>query len=460
MNVLKNVQYILLAAFFGGMTVAVQAGALVNMLDSALKTEPNYLGVAAHLISVEEKSKQARAMLFPQLTASVGINTNHRTYITKDNSVPPVADQFNSHVYQVNLTQPLWNHANFISHSQSQKSVKQAQYQLSEAEQTLAFKITSSWCEVLLARDYVTLVAVQMKITENEWKSAIHGVRAGMQSAVSEIEAEAKYYQSQSDHKKAQNELKLKRMVLEQLVGSLEAFIPPFIATSNRLGAISLLQPKPIEYWIQQAENKGPTLQASYAALEVASEGVRKQRAGHEPTLDMVGNYGSNSQNVGNFPGQRAYKIDQSALGVQLSVPLFSGGAQTAKMREAIALKEKAQQELEVVRRSLLVSIQQAWYGWESAHEAYQSHTNTLKALKMTLQATREGLNKGIKTQRECLLVEQAIEKNRVELNKSFYDMVTSTLKLKSVVGELERDDLRKVEQFFTKEDLGLDIEV
>jgi outer membrane protein len=204
-----------------------------------------------------------------------------------------------------------------------------------------------------------------------------------------------------------------------------------------------------LEIWLDSVEKGNPALRAAREAFEAAGHEVDKQRAGHLPTLDLVATYGKNSQATGGFPGQAGYDIKQNAIGLQLNVPIFSGGTQSAKVDEAVAMKEKTRQDMEAARRVARFAAQQAWLGWQGAAARAQAGMQGVRAALAALQVARRGLESGLKTDLDVLQAEQQLAAARRDLRKARYEQIVTQLKLKAAAGSATLQDVVAVDGLF-----------
>jgi outer membrane protein len=160
----------------------------------------------------------------------------------------------------------------------------------------------------------------------------------------------------------------------------------------------------------------------------------------------MVGSYGRNSQQVGNFPGQGGYDIRQGTIGLQLNVPLFSGGAQNARVDEAVAVREKARQDLVSAQRASRLAAQQAWFSWQAASARRAAALQAARAALLALTTASSGIAAGVKTELDQLQAQQLAEGARRDLSKAHYDLAVSYVRLKAACGELDEADFQAVE--------------
>ncbi|WP_162084661.1 TolC family outer membrane protein [Sulfuriferula nivalis] len=412
---------------------------LKDAVSLAEINDPVFLSAQANLLATQARSSQAVANLLPQISATANTTGNHRNYQVRDGSQSSAVDNYNSNGAQLSATQPLWHHANWIAVTQADKNASQATYQLAAAEQDLLLRLAQAWFDVMSARDVVVFSDAQVIATKQQWDQIKRASELGVVNGVAVEEAHAKYDQAVADDSGAQTDQLIKVAALEQIIGPSVALTLPalnmnYVATDPRSGTFEL--------WLKHAEEKSPLVLAALRGFDAASEEIRKQRAGHEPTLDLVANYGRNGQQVGSFPGQSGFTIVQSTVALQLSVPIYSGGGQSAKVAEAMAMQEKARMDLETAKRNVLQACRQAWFGWQADNARQTAALQYLKFSSLNLHSTIQGQSHDLKTELDVLTARQQVYSATKDLQKARYDMMMSQLKLKATAGELVDSDL------------------
>lgn len=408
--------------------------------------EPNYLGAKASSAASQEKSRQANAGLLPQVNATAAANYNHRDYHTRDGLIPFSIDYYNSNSGQISLTQPLYRPSNWIAARQAEMVVSQADYQLAAAEQDLLARFVVAWCDTMFARDSLLFYTRQVAATKQQWEILKRGVELGTAAAPGLEEARAKHEQALSERVSAEMDFQVKIAALEQVLGPMQSFVPPFLSYGMKPQELTS---EPLEEWLQRAE-RSPQVLATAQALSAADDEVRKQRASYEATLDLVGSYGRNAQQVGNFPGQAGYDIKLGTVGLQLSIPLYSGGGQSAKVGEAIALREKARQDMAAAQRATRLAVKQAWFGAQGATTRHVAALQAVRSSILALRAALGGVTAGLKTDLEILQARQQLEAAKRDVNRARYDMITSLIKMKAAAGQLGDNDLESLDKVFT----------
>ncbi|HEU0187730.1 MAG TPA: TolC family outer membrane protein [Gallionellaceae bacterium] len=425
----------------------VHALTLAEAVELARRNDPVFLSAQANASASHERSSQATANLLPQISATANTIDNRRTYEVRDVDLPPTEDRYNSNSAQLNLTQPLWRHANWIAGSQAEAAAAQADLQRVAAEQDLLVRLGQAWFDAMLARDVVTFCNSQVTATRQQWEQVRRAAALEMVSGVAAEEARSKYEQAVADQASAEADQMVKMAALEQIIGPADAFAAPvlsekYAAADPRSGTL--------EQWLQHAEENSPQVLAAMRGVDAASDEVRKQRAGHEPTLDLVASYGRTSQQAGSFPGQNGFNIRQGTVGFQLNVPIYSGGGVSAKVGESVALREKALMDLESARRTVRQTCKQAWFGWQAGNTRQSAAQQSMRFATISLNAAIYGKSHDLKTEVDVLVARQQISSAIRDLQKSRYDMITSQLKLKASAGELQDADLTAFDAWLT----------
>lgn len=415
-------------------------------VELARTTEPVFLATKATTAAAQERTKQAAAGLLPLVNATASTNTNRRDYHQVGDSF---IDTYNSNSAEFRLTQPLWRRANVFALRQAETAASQAEYQLVAAEQELLSKLVTSWFDAMSARDSMTFTARQASATRQQWEILRRGVELGTASAPATEEARAKHEQALAESVSAEMEFHVRAAALEQIIGPVRAFTPPHLRNASTIRGLG---GHTLDEWLERVE-VSPQVRAAHHALSAADEEIRKQRASYEPTIDLVGSYGRSAQQVGNFPGQPPYDIKTGTIGLQLTVPIFTGGGTQAKVSEALALREKASQELSAAQRASRLAAKQAWYGWLAANSRHPAALQAVRSSQLAQRAATQGITSGVRTEVDRLQANLQLEGARRDFNKARYDLIVSFVRLKAVAGKLVDDDMLWLEFLFVEQE-------
>lgn len=203
----------------------------------------------------------------------------------------------------------------------------------------------------------------------------------------------------------------------------------------------------PLAKFTSAIEDNNPTIRAAEQAVQMAQEVVRKQQAQHAPTLDLVAGIGRTAQPAGTTPNQSGYKTRLDNVGLQLNVPLYTGGASSSKVLEALSLETKARYELDAAKRSALSQASQAWAQLRSAQAKLEVAELALTAGQSAERLAIIGQKNGTKTPLDELQAKQQIETARRDGKRAYYDNVIGMAKLLTANGLIEEDTLRDIQQ-------------
>lgn len=428
----------------------VRGETLLALLDRARAGEPAFLSAAADVDIASARKKLARAALLPQLNLSATSNEHDRTYHTRQSGFPDAQDRYRSTSQQLSLSQALIRVPEVMALRQSDHVLAQARFQYAGAEQVLKVRLLTVWFDLLAARDNYVFSLKQGLALERQWDIVQRGNALGLYSAVNLQDARARLEQGRADLATASAELAVQRTQLELLTGPLE--LEPLPALSQDAELDGMLTEN-LDHWLEVSSDGNPALLAALSAFEAATTEVGKQRAGHLPTLELIASYGNNGQGAGGFPGQAGYDIRQSSVGLQLSMPLYSGGGQSARVQEAVAQRERARHEVELSRRQAIAEVRQAWLGWESARARVLAGRRTFESAQAALLQAQRGLDRGVASDFEVLQAEQQLLAAQRDFRKARYDQVMATMRMRASAGLLHDRDFAALDALLTAQD-------
>ncbi len=198
-------------------------------------------------------------------------------------------------------------------------------------------------------------------------------------------------------------------------------------------------QPAAIDPWISSAENQNYNVTVSQLALESAKRDISRNRAGHYPTLDLVA---SSSHNNTNGFTSASGTNNNKAIGVQWSVPIFNGFAVTSRVREAIALEDKARNDLEANRRTAALQVRQSYLGVNSGLAQVKALEAAEVSSQSALDSNKLGYQVGVRINIDVLNAQRQLFSTRTDLARARYNTIMNGLRLKAAAGSLREADL------------------
>lgn len=412
-----------------GVHSPVFADDLMQIYHAAQTQDAVFAGARAAQQAGKEKLTQGRSLLLPSVNLSANTTYN-------DLNSPLLTKKYNSHGYALSVVQPLFREQNWATYQQAdlQVAISEAQFKL--AEQDVILRSAQTYFDVLIAQDTVQLTNAQKTAISQQLEQAKRNFEVGTSTITDTHEAQARFDLVVAQEIAAANNLELKRRALQQLVNG-------EVGELSTLGSgFKLESPNPADAqkWVADAQQGNYQIVIAQAAEALAEQEVAKNRGGHLPTLDAVGNY-SNSTGCSFSCGD----TKSISVGLQLNVPLFSGGATQSKWREADANREKAKQDLENTRRNVELQTRQAYLGVASGIAQVQALQQALKSSESLLQASKLGQEVGVRTSLDVLNAQQQLFSTRRDLFQAQYNFLVSHLRLKAAVGSLAEADLGQI---------------
>ena len=426
---------------------------LAQVYRDALAYDAQFASAKSAWEAGQEKLPQGRAGLLPVISASASTVWNEVDYQRRVNDPVlgrKIDSQYNTNGSQIVLTQPLFRWQNFEQYGQSKLAVAQADAVFAQAKQDLVLRVAQAYFDVLLAQANLETAQLQKTAIAEQLEAAKRNFEVGTATIVDTHEAQSRFDIATAQELASQNELEIKRQALRLITGK----IPEMLAPLRR--NVELLRPQPdnMAQWVETAEGGNPLVAAQEAALEIADKEINKQRAGHLPTVDLVATHGRNSATGGLTAGAvipYGYDSHVSTVGVQVSLPIFAGGAVMSRDREAVSLRDKARADLDNTKRSAALNARQAYLGVTSGLAQVKALRQALVSSQSSLDSNKLGYEVGVRINIDVLNAQQQLALTRRDLSKSVVDTLVAQLRLKSAAGSLGEDDIQAVNALLEK---------
>jgi len=433
---------LLSALLLSALPLGAKAMDLLEAYRDALNNDAQFAAARASLEAGREKLPQGRAALLPVVNLSANTLKNEIDSATRPSGgVLPINYQSNG--WSVSLTQPLFRWQNWAGYKQSELAVAYAEAQYAIARQDLLVKVTQAYFDVLLAQETLATAQSQKSAIAEQLALTKQGQIVGTASLTDSQEAQARFDLATAQEIAAANELLVRRRALKIITGK-----EPQPLKNLRPG-VTMGRPQPdnLDAWTTAAEQGSPAVQAAQAGFTMAEREVEKQRAGHLPTLDLVATRGHTAQQTTMVAGILYPGNDTSTttLGVQLALPLFSGGSMSSRDREAAALREKARADLNNARHQAAQQALQAYLGITSGLAQVQALEQGLVSSQSALASNRMGYQVGMRANIDVLNAQQQVSSTQRDLAKARFDTLAAQVRLKAAAGSLADPDIAEL---------------
>ena len=410
--------------------LGVSAADLLQVYKEALTNDAQYASARASLAAGQEKAPQGLSGLLPVIAAS-GSYTRIE---------PEGNSYYKNNTYGISLVQPLFNWASIQQYQQGRLATAASEAAFAQAQQDLLVRVAQAYFDVLAAHDVIAFVQAQKVAISEQLASAKRNFEVGTATITDTHEAQARYDLAVAQEIAGINDLEVKRNALLQIIGR-----PPATLAPLRSGvAISTPDPLKIDAWVSYAEKQNFGVLGSQLSLEIAQREISRMRSGHMPTVNLVAQRSRTDYSGPTLSPVSGEGITNS-IGVQWTIPLFAGMGVTSKVREAIALEDKARNDLEYTRRNAAQTARQTYLGVTSGLSQIKALEAAEVSSQSALDSNKLGYEVGVRINIDVLNAQQQLYSTRKDLAKARYDTIMSGLKLKSAAGILKEDDLVKV---------------
>ncbi|NNF17889.1 MAG: TolC family outer membrane protein [Gammaproteobacteria bacterium] len=442
---------------FSGLTVnSFGAEDLMSAYRLAVDNDPLLKEAAANRLALLEARPQARAGLLPfinlqgqyQDVGNDGTFSNFSPSLGTTVSTDSNSDS-RSLGYQVQVLQPLFRWDRFVALKRADKTIAQAEVNFAAAEQDLASRVAQRYFTVLSARDSLRAEtlnkeAIGRQLEQNETRFDV-----GLIAITDVLESRAAYDQSIASEIEAKRVLATARESLREITGSyLENLAAPGLE-------LELGNPVPADQdaWVRQALEQNLSLEASRLSVEIANDDVKTQRTGHYPSVDLAlshGEFDSSGDSVNTVmgvstPGSNDQDSSSDTISLQFNVPIYSGGAVSSRVRQAVYEKRAAQQRLERVARETERQTRDAYLSVLSEISRVRALKEAVKSSETALAATEAGFDVGTRTSVDVLNSRRDLLRSQVTFYNARYDYIINLIRLKQAAGSLAIEDLAEI---------------
>ncbi|MBK3444152.1 TolC family outer membrane protein [Pseudomonas lactis] len=404
---------------------------LMQLYRESRLEDPRVLAAYARTEAGKEHENEAFGSLLPQISANAGANR-----IKQVNE--QVNQIYNSENYSIGLSQVLYNKATWENYQKYKSMAKQALSEADEAQAEATVDLAQRYFAALAADDELELVQAERRATQKNLDrvSALYEKHYAMVTDVLDLKARVDSLAAQEVD--ARNQVRLSRAALSEIVGR-----PVTEKLSRVRNDVELkVSDESLESWVRLAQADNPSIKANLSALEAAEAGVRGGKGGHYPTLSL--NLSAQNTNEG-YNNALAPKTDSYVAGVQLSVPIYSGGSTSARARGLYQDQRSAELQLEATRRQVAKETTNAYLTADSSVEKIRANRNALASAEQSSIASEKAFTYGVVNAVDVLTSVQNEFKARRDLLKTQYDFITNLFILNRWAGKLSEESVDSV---------------
>lgn len=426
----------------------VQAQSLNELYEAARAYDASYLAARAQAETAQHRLTQSQALRRP--TLGLGVSATHQQVDPPKTVVggqQVAGDRVGSTTVQAGLSgsMSLYNRANGVTISQAERGVQVAAAELAVAEQDLMVRVSQAYFDVLAAREVLSTAQAAKKANAEQLASAKRNFEVGTTTITDTREAQARFDRATATEIAAENDLRVKRVTLDQLVGRVDVSPKPLAQPV----ALPAVEPLNLEPWLTAADEQHPQVRRARLGLEVAQLEASKAKALDAPTLDATGSLGG--QDASGRGAQVKGWTSSASVGLQFKMPLYTGGYNDARQRETLLLAEKSRNDLEFARRSVAEATRRSFFGLQSLRAQVKAFEAAEASAKLALEATQLGYKVGVRVNLDVLNAQAQLFAVQNDLAKARYDSIMTSLRLRQASGQLRPEDIAALDSLLAK---------
>jgi len=406
---------------------------LIDIFQLAEANDPRFLQQKSKRNSSLELKSQAIAVLLPTISATGRSNWNYLRN-KKFNFQSVGIQRFWSHTGQIDVSQPIFNLDSWFLLSQSEYQITKAEALLAKSYQDLIIRTVNAYLNVLLAQETVDLTRAELKARQQLLEQAKLRFEVGLAPVTQSLEAEARHAATSASLAAAKAALIDAQSALQEITGhpssdQLLPLAPELILESP--------EPGNVNQWKLYAINRNRELMAAVSDVKVAEKQVDREKARHYPTITGTASYSFNDNN-----STFGLRGETGLIGVQVNVPIFSGGRIMSRVRQAHYNLQASKQVFEQTKRSVDRSVTKTFFDVKSNIDQVEAIRKSVRSFERVLETIQVGMEVGSNTLVDVLDAQTDFYKAKRDLSSQQFAYLMSWLKLRLAAGLLEQSDV------------------
>jgi outer membrane protein len=431
----------LTAAMVLAFATNAQAQSLVEMYDAARGYDAGFISAKAQFEANLARANQTLGGILPNIALAASATRTKFEFRPDTSPTPTTSKLYGTGVAAVTLNQPVYRPSAWAAYRQGGHLLEQAAAQFEAAEQDLLVRVSQAYFDVLTSEDNLQLVQAQKKAVGEQLASAKRNFEVGTATITGVRDAQARFDLTNAQEIAAENDLRIKRLALDLAVG-LSNTQPKRLANNTKLIDTPS---EDVTTWVSQSEVASPAVRQAKLGLEVASLEVDKANSGHKPTIDAQLSYSGVRNDGGSSTLAGSSRVFNPSAALVLNVPLFAGFSTMYRVREAVALTDKARSDFENARRATAQATRTAYFGLVAGLSQVKAYEAAEASSQSALDANKLGYSVGVNINIDVLNSQSQLYQTKRDLAKARYDVLVTNLKLRQAAGTLTPEDLQPI---------------
>lgn len=428
---------------------------ILDAYSLALEKDPTFQAAIKEKEAGDEAKNIGRAGLLPKVSLNyqnAPRNWQTQKYQTSDifGNVSDVTkrQQYRSYAGSVTLTQPLFDYEAYAKYKTGVAQSLMADEKYRSKYLELAVRVISAYVSVAYAKDQIALAEAQKAAYKEQLALNDRLMAAGEGTVTDVAETQARYSLAEAQVIEARDVLDSAQRELEVIIGIPLDQLDALQTLRQGKFQVSPLRFTAFDDWQKLAMERNPQLASSRHGVEAARYDVERNRAGFMPQVQLYASHSENDSSSDNTVNQK-YRTD--SVGVQVSMPIYSGGGVAASTRQAAARYGQAKYELDAQVGSIMNDLRKQFNQCISSQAKLRAYELAVKSATTQVEATRQSVLAGQRVNVDVLNAEQQLYAAQRDLAEAKYTYIKAWITLLGDSGTLSEKDIASVSGYFSR---------
>ncbi|MBF38803.1 outer membrane channel protein TolC [Idiomarina sp. UBA4520] len=415
---------------------------LAQIYRLAVDNDPTLLRAAAERNATQKGVDIAKSGFLPQVNGEAGYSES-----TSDspqfvnNQIQKFAIDSSGWQAGVTLNQSIFDWSVWKNADIAEKQAYQAEISYSNAQQELMLRVVNAYFQALQAKDDLSFAEAEKKAIKRQLEQTKQRFSVGLTAITDVHEAQAQYDSAVAREIQARNAVEIAYESIREITGQ---YPQTLAALDTETFSPSDPAPEDVMKWVKKAENSNLSLLESMVQVEIAEQQIKLQQAGHYPTVSLSANYSANDtdRTIQGEPSPDTGRLDSRSIGLNVSVPIFSGFRTSAEVSQARDNYVATSQQMVQTRRQIEREVRNAYYEVSASIASISAFQQSVVSAESALKATEAGFEVGTRTIVDVLNSTQNLYNAKRNLSEARYGYIRQMLRLEQAAGQLQENDL------------------
>lgn len=437
----------IMALVVSGLCTCGHTHGLMEYFQVAVENDPRFQSARFERIAGEESEAIARAGLLPNVSFSYsrGNNNADRTITYSNGSQTADKPRYENEATTLSVRQPLFNLDAWQRYKGGQSQVNYSDAKFAADSQDLIVRLTTAYLDVLSAQNQLRLSIAQRDAYQENLALNQKLFEKGAGTRTDVLETRARFELALALVAESQDNVATRRDEFAVIIGRDPGVVDDLIEVLPVLP----LESEALAGWEQLAREHNPEVRAQRHSVVYAQTEVERNRAGHYPRVDLVASY---SRNIADSLSTYNQNATVGSVGVQLSVPIYSGGGINAQTRQSAARLASSYSDLDGALHKVLVEVRKQFQLVTSTRKRINAMEQAERSATEAVEATRKSVAGGQRVNVDVLNALQQLYTTRRDLLEARYGYLLAYLRLHAAAGLLDSDSLGKIASCFQPE--------